>query len=87
MLKIPPNWKSCGASAVSGPEVPVKILEETIRAATTEEERNEAKERLSALHKNRDFMLSVVKAAVDVVTNGDNDLNDSVFQDNVSLTR
>lgn len=72
---------------MSGPEVPVKILEETIRAATSDEERNEAKERLAALHKNRDFMLNVVRAAVDVVTNGDNELNDAVFKENVSLTR
>ena len=67
--------------------MPVKILEETIKAASTEEERTDAKARLSALHKNRDFMLNVVKSAVDVVTNGDNELNDAVFKDNVSLTR
>ena len=44
-------------------------------------------EKLKTLHKNRDFMRSVVQSLVDVVTNGDNELNNAVFTDNVSLTK
>ena len=85
--QIPPQWKSCGASAVPGPEVPVKILEHTVETAASDEERSDAVEKLRTLHKNRDFMRSVVHSLVDVVTNGDNELNDAVFTDNVSLTK
>jgi len=46
---VPPNWKSCGASAVSGPEVPVTILQKSIELAQSEEEKNTARERLQSL--------------------------------------
>ena len=57
------------------------------QTAATDEERSDAVEKLRTLHKNRDFMRSVVQSLVDVVTNGDNELNNAVFTDNVSLTK
>merc|ERR1711936_736062 len=35
---VPPNWKSCGASAVSGPQVPLTILQKKIEMAATGED-------------------------------------------------
>ena len=60
--------EGCGASAVSGPEVPVKILERTIAEATSQEEASEAKEKLAAIHKNRAFMVNVVQNIVGSLT-------------------
>lgn len=78
--------EGCGASAVSGPEVPVKILERTIAEATSQEEASEAKEKLAAIHKNRAFMVNVVQNIVGKLT-GDDGLTDAVFTDNVELTK
>merc|ERR1712042_206823 len=73
--------EGCGASAVSGPEVPVKILERTIAEATSHEEASEAKDKLAAIHKNRAFMVNVVQTIVGSLT-GDDGLTDAVFTDN-----
>jgi len=78
--------EGCGASAVSGPEVPVKILERTIAEATSQEEISEAKDKLAAIHKNRAFMVNVVQNIVGSLT-GDDGLTDAVFTDNVELTK
>ena len=43
---FPPNMKSCGASAVPGPEVPVTILQNMVEAAASPEEKQEAKSEL-----------------------------------------
>ena len=83
---FPPNMKSCGASAVPGPEVPVTILQNMVEAAASPEEKQEAQARLAELRTNRGFMEGVVRAVVDTVT-GDSDLTDTMFSDNVELTR
>ena len=83
---FPPNMKSCGASAVPGPEVPVTILQNMVEAAASPEEKQEAQARLAELRTNRGFMEDVVRAVVDTVT-GDSDLTDTMFSDNVELTR
>ena len=83
---FPPNMKSCGASAVPGPEVPVTILQNMVEAAASPEEKQEAQARLAELRTNRGLMEGVVRAVVDTVT-GDSDLTDTMFSDNVELTR
>merc|ERR1712055_301603 len=82
----PPQWYSCGRDAVAGPEVPVKILQNDVEAATSPEEKEEAKERLDQLLKNRQFMLSIVHSLVDSIT-GDSQTTAGIFTDNVELTR
>merc|ERR1719175_250391 len=39
---VPPQWLSCGATAVPGPEVPVASLQNQIKYAQTTEEEQEA---------------------------------------------
>ena len=85
-VPFPPSMKGCGASAVSGPEVPVTVLQKTIEHAESEEEANEAREKLASLQKNRDFMKNVVRTVVHSVT-ANSDLTDAVFNDNVELTQ
>jgi len=81
----PPSWFSCGRDAVPGPDVPVKILQNDLDQATTEEEKAEAKEQLRMLTENRNFMLTVVRNVANGVT-GDNGLTNTVMTDNVELT-
>ena len=84
---IPPNWKSCGASAVSGPEVPVAILQKKIEMAENEMEAELAKEQLESLLDNRKFMEGVVEGVINSVTAGDDIFTSTVFTDNVELTK
>merc|ERR550525_685175 len=83
---VPPNWKSCGASAVSGPQVPVTILQKKIEMAESEEEAEIAREQLQNLLNNRKFMEGVVEGVINMVTEGDDTLTSAVFTDNVELT-
>ena len=76
----------CGASAVPGPEVPVRILEKTIQDAETAEERLEAQQKLETLRSNRKFMEDVTWRIITGVT-GDEELTQTVVTDNVELTR
>ena len=84
---VPPNWKSCGASAVAGPAVPVAILQKKIEMAKNEEEAELVREELEQLLKNRKFMESVVEGVVNTATGGDDGLTSAVFTDNVELTK
>jgi len=83
---VPPNWKSCGASAVSGPQVPVAILQKKIEMAENELEAEIAREQLQNLLNNRKFMEGVVEGVINMVTEGDDTLTSAVFTDNVELT-
>jgi len=82
----PPSWFSCGADAVPGPEVPVKILQSNIENAATAEEKKDAKMKLDELMRNRKFMENIVHNLVQVVTN-DIDVTNTIFTDNVELTQ
>jgi len=81
----PPQWFSCGRDAVPGPDVPVRILQSNVAAATTAEEAKEAREKLDQLMRNRKFMESTVHTLVTEVTQ-DSQLTGSMFSDNVELT-
>jgi len=83
---IPPQWLSCGRDAVPGPEVPYKVLQKNMEAASTPEERAEAKEKLDRLLANRKFMLNTVHTLVNRIT-GDNQASAAIFTDNVELTQ
>merc|ERR1712055_1238867 len=83
---IPPQWLSCGRDAVPGPEVPYKVLQKSMEAATTPEERAEAKEKLDRLLANRKFMLNTVHTLVNRIT-GDNQASSAIFTENVELTQ
>jgi len=85
--KFPPSWKSCGASAVSGPEVPVAILQKKIEMAEDEAEADLARDQLQSLLNNRKFMENVVEQVITTVTAGDDSLTNIVFTDNVELTK
>jgi len=82
----PPSWLSCGADAVPGPDVPVKILQNNIAAAANAEEAKEAKEKLDELMRNRKFMEKTVLDLIQTITN-DNSLTNTMFTDNVELTQ
>ena len=84
---VPPNWKSCGASAVSGPQVPVTILQNNIEMAGSEEEAELAREELQQLLDNRKFMEEVVESVVNTATAGDDGLSSVVWSENVELTQ
>ena len=84
--QYPPSWFSCGADAVPGPEVPVKILQSNIENAATAEEKKDAKMKLDELMRNRKFMENIVHNLVQVVTN-DIDVTNTIFTDNVELTQ
>ena len=84
---IPPNWKSCGASAVSGPQVPVTILQKKIEMAANEEEAELAREELQQLLDNRTFMEGVVESVVNTATAGNDGLSNAVWAENVELTK
>merc|ERR1719481_703383 len=64
----PPSWFSCGAEAVPGPEVPVKILQNNIANAATPDDAKVAREKLDELMKNRKFMEGVVHDIINVIT-------------------
>ena len=85
-IQYPPSWFSCGADAVPGPEVPVKILQHNIANAATPEEAKKAREQLDELMKNRKFMEGVVHDVIDVITN-DVGLTNTIFTENVELTQ
>jgi len=85
-LDYPPLPNICGRDAVPGPEVPLKILQNNVVAATTPEEIQEAKEKLAKLQKNRQFMLKTVRDLVQTVTQ-DNQMTADIFGDNVELTQ
>ena len=84
---VPPNWKSCGASAVSGPQVPLTILQRKLELAASEEEAELAREQLQQLLDNRKFMEGVVKSVINTATAGDNGLATAVWAENVELTK
>ena len=84
--QYPPSWFSCGADAVPGPEVPVKILQNNIANAATPEEAKAAREKLDELMKNRKFMEGVVHDVINVITN-DVGLTSTIFTENVELTQ
>lgn len=84
--QYPPSWFSCGADAVPGPEVPVKILQNNIANAATPEEAKVAREKLDELMKNRKFMEGVVHDVINVITN-DVGLTSTIFTENVELTQ
>ena len=84
---VPPNWKSCGASAVSGPQVPVVILQKKIEMSATEEEAEMAKEELQQLLDNRKFMEGVVESVINTATAGNDVLSTAVWTENVELTQ
>jgi len=82
----PPQWFSCGRDAVPGPDVPVKILQSNFESATSPSEKEEAKEKLDSLVRNRKLMQSVVHELVQGITE-DNALTGTMFNDNVELTQ
>ena len=84
--QYPPSWFSCGADAVPGPEVPVKILQNNIVNAANAEDAKEAREKYAELMKNRKYMEGVVHNLIDVITN-DVGLTNTIFTDNVELTQ
>ena len=84
---VPPNWKSCGASAVSGPQVPVTILQKKIEMAESEEETELAREELQQLLENRKFMERVVESVINTATAGEDGLSNAVWSENVELTK
>jgi len=77
---------TCGSDAVPGPEVPVRILQKIIAAATSEEESADAKNKLDQLLNNRRLMLNTVLEIVHTVTQNTEDTN-SIFTDNVELSQ
>jgi len=81
----PPSWFSCGADAVSGPEVPVKVLQYILSEVTGTEKEPEARENLQRLVQNRKYMEQVVSEVVQAVTQ-DNQLTGQMFSDNVELS-
>jgi len=85
---VPPQWLSCGATAVPGPEVPVASLQNQIKYAQTTEEEQEAREMLDAVLENRKWMRSKVEEIVGTVlqTDDENQIQ-SVFNVNIPLTR
>ena len=86
-MRFPPNWKSCGASAVSGPQVPVVILQKKIEMAASEEEAEMAREELQQLLDNRKFMEGVVESVINTATAGNDVLSTAVWTENVELTQ
>ena len=84
---FPPNWKSCGASAVSGPQVPVTILQKKIEMAGSEEETELAREELHQLLENRKYMEGVVESVINTATAGEDGLSSAVWSENVELTK
>jgi len=84
---VPPNWKSCGASAVSGPQVPLTILQKKIEMAASEEEAELAREELQQLLDNRKFMEGVVESVVNMAAAGEDGLSNAVWTENVDLTK
>jgi len=84
--RMPPFPDTCGRDAVKGPEVPVKILQNNLEAAATEEEAQEIRDKLDRLIKNRKFMISTVRELVSGIT-GNSEMTESIFSDNVELTQ
>merc|ERR1711963_837037 len=82
----PPQWFSCGRDAVPGPDVPVKILQSNYESASSASEKEEAKEKLDALLRNRKFMQDKVHELIQEITQ-DNQLTSTMFTDNVELTQ
>jgi len=82
----PPQWFSCGRDAVPGPDVPVKILQSNYESASSASEKEEAKEKLDALLRNRKFMQNKVHELIQGITQ-DNQLTGTMFTDNVELTQ
>jgi len=83
---IPPSWLSCGADAVPGPQVPLKVLQSNLADAAGTDGEEEAREELTRLMVNRKYMEQVVLDLVGVVTQ-DNQLTQAMFTDNVELTQ
>jgi legumain len=77
---------TCGRDAVPGPDVPVRILQNNVDAATSEEEAQDARNKLNQLLKNRKFMNSTVHNLVHRITQN-NEITGSIFTDNVELTQ
>lgn len=83
--QLPPEYYSCGKDAVPGPDVPVRILEKLIQAASTPEESQAAKEKLRQLMQNRQSMEATVRNIVSALTSADGDFN-AILTHNVELT-
>merc|ERR1712156_970057 len=82
----PPQWFSCGRDSVPGPDVPVKILQSNYESASSASEKEEAKEKLDALLRNRKFMQNKVHELIQGITQ-DNQLTGTMFTDNVELSQ
>lgn len=88
---VPPEWLSCGRTAVPGPEVPAEILRRIMKdSSTTPQEKQDAKLKLDKLLANRKFMLAKVQDIVNsVLTAANGNITDDeinhIFNDNVSL--
>merc|ERR1712037_123792 len=63
-----------------------KILQSNFESATSPSEKEEAKEKLDSLVRNRKLMQSVVHELVQGITE-DNTLTGTMFNDNVELTK
>lgn len=87
-LPIPPGWLSCGATAVPGPEVPVKILERIIEESENLDQAEEARSKLDIILKNRKFMNETVHDIVGTVLQTDDEqVIEDVFNQNLVLTK
>ena len=88
---VPPQWLSCGRTAVPGPEVPVEIQRRILAdSAASAEDKATAKQKLDKLIANRKFMLTKVHDIVSNVltaANGNVDNNEvnHIFNDNIVL--
>jgi len=86
---FPPQWLSCGATAVPGPMVPIEILRNTIKYSSNPLEIQEASQKLETLSKNRKFMEEKVKDIVAEVlqTNDDQTINNITNNKDNILTK
>jgi len=88
---VPPQWLSCGKTAVPGPEVPVEILRRIIsQDGIGPIQKQDAKMKLDRLLANRKFMLGKVHGIVsNVLTAADGEATDDkinhILNDNVPL--
>lgn len=84
--EIPPSLHNCGRDAVPSPEVPRIILEKRLKAATSDEERDEISAQLKNLIDQRRFLEQQTKSIIDHVTQ-DEAMTQKILQSALELTQ
>jgi len=85
---VPPQWLSCGKTAVAGPQVPIAIQQNIIKFSNDPKEQEAARAEIQALMKNRQFMEEKTKSIVSTVLGTDDvDSINNMLHNNIELER